>query len=185
LGKGLAAEHALKSQVVNGEQALGFLQGAGIKEPRFEISRDQAGLPIMQMHDVGGKIQGPGQLDHRAAKEDKAPGVVRKIAVLALIEPIAVIEGVLLDEVDRAALYIGLPYLGAEQTAVHRRLDLQPGVCGPGRGFFGLAVERQDQAHIVAQFAERRRQAARHVAQAAGFGQGSCLGRGHENLERT
>ncbi len=164
-----AAEHALVGEIVNREQA-GGTPGLARQE-----RRDQRGLPVVAMNQVGAPVQ-PGtvhrQFAHGAAEDAEAQCIVLPVGAVGLAVRAArpVEQGRGVDQVQRHCR----PGHCACQNA-----DRLIGAGQVERGDFGkLArvpdrrrVGGQNEAYFLLQFTDGRGQAARHVGQPAGLDQ--------------
>src|SRR5205823_5209234 len=88
--RGAAPKRPLIGKVVDGEQRPDILvprlqRGVGIPVVLFaQVNRDEAGLPVVGMDDIGPEIEEADGLEHGATEEDEALIVVRVIAARSI-----------------------------------------------------------------------------------------------------
>ena len=163
LGQVLGHKHALIGDIVNGKHAL------HIHAPSGQISRRQAGLPIVGVQHIGLApcfVHAAGQRRGRPAEQAEADDVVAVIEIVLVVIRVAaaVIQMRRVHQIKPHALIIGI---------AHHHMAAEGVACGHfggvGQGFAHLAVIRQHHAHIIAALLLGKGKRAQHIGQAAGF----------------
>ena len=179
-GEGGPVEQPLVGQVVDGEH----------RGRTFGLQRqqggDQAGLPVVGMQDIGAPAEpGPvtGDLHQGAGEDGEAPGIVRP--VMAVGADVGVAGAVEAGRgIHQPDLDLSVGQAGFQQAYLFTGAGDLEGGDGPGVVHFlqHAAIGGQHQPQVVAQVAERPRQGAGHVGQAARLDQGVGLAGGEQDL---
>ena len=161
---------ALEGDIVDGEDGLdaGVVRPAG--EHEVVVDRDERGLPVVAVDDVGLPVEVGQDLEHGLTKVCEPFGVVILAIELGAGKIVLVVDEV----IDDAALVI------AEDAAVlvaPAKLDV--GVFDVGHLVAEVladgAVQRAEDAHVMPGPGQRLGQRAGHVAKAAGLDKGGDL----------
>ncbi len=88
-------------QVMNREQRAGRAQLGDALIDRFQIHRNQSGLPVVAVDDVGSKVEGLDRFQHGPIEKDEALAIVVVILAVRPVEPVAVEVTRLVDQVDQ------------------------------------------------------------------------------------
>jgi hypothetical protein len=181
LGHDLLVEHALVEEVVHGhERARRMTQAA-------QVDRDQPGLPVVGVEEVGrGAERERRRRDRGAAQEGEAERVVGVVAQRAAVDAVAIVERRAVEEEVRDALVGGRGQPDQARGQIGRRQrddDVEPGVLElvttRERALADHPVERRHNRDLDGRIGgcEGARQAAHHLAQPAGLRPGRDLGR--------
>ncbi len=171
-------KHALEREVVDGDES------AGTRRAIAQIHGRQRRRPVVAMHDLGAPLEralGAAQDRRDLRQHAKAQHVVVPVvALVVLVGPAgASIKVGRVDHQERHAARQARfeePRLGAEHLEAR-----QLARAAVGRQDLGIAG--QQDPHVDAQVAQRRRQRRAHVAQPAGLRQRRAL-RGREEYAR-
>ena len=159
----LGHKHALISDIVNGKHTL------HIHTPSGQISRRQAGLPIVGVQHIGLTpcfVHTAGQRRCCPAEQAEADHVVAVVEIVLVVVRVAaaVIQMRRIHKIKPHALIIGI---------AHHHMAAEGVACGHfdgvGKRFAHLAVIRQHHAHIIASLLLGKGKRAQHIGQAAGF----------------
>ncbi len=97
----LRREHALVGEVVHGQHGADRLPEAIGRERPAQVGADERRLPVMGMHDLRLPAQLRDRAEDRLREDAEALQVIREVGALVLVEPVAVEQLGLVDEVDR------------------------------------------------------------------------------------
>ena len=176
VGKDVRAEDPLVVEVVDGEQRLGLRERRLPGEAGPQHQRDEAGLPVVAVDDVGRELQADRALQ-RGAREQKESqvlvgiggvdwlpavqgGAVNEIGVL----PRCAEEGEAVGVVAEMDDVLGKDFLKIMRLRAHPRVEGQ---------------ERPDVVPVLAQLLGER---PRHVGEAPGLGPGGDFGGDEEDV---
>ena len=179
-------EPALVGEVVDGEH------GRGLRERRAGLQRvagRRGRAPSASR--ARGRLSG---VKSRESREDSAPRersviareVVAEVAVLVAVDAVAIVERVVLEEVDPRRAPRDLSSRAVPDAAPAPRPGRRAPRAARGgarRVLLGDAVARQHDAHVVAALGERERERAGDVGETAGLREGHALGDDEEDLE--
>jgi hypothetical protein len=165
----------LVGEVVDRVDGRGAVEGARPLH-RVHVDRDERGLPVVGVDDVGQEVQRLRELERAAREEGEPLEVVLVLPAGRAIDVRAVEEAVVLEEVDGdvARRQPPQPHPGARRAPPHRDLDraVQPLERVPVHP----RVEGRHHAHVEAEAAQRLGERAHDVGQAARLGEGGHLG---------
>ena len=172
-------EVALIAEIVNGEdygkiadEGIGGVSGA-------QQHRDQRGLPIVAMNDVG-RPDVFGDFDGGAGEFGVTLGVIGKVSGAVAINSVAIEIAGIVDEKITHAVEDGAVGDGRKtQAAAHG-----DGEAGHDDGVgFGVAVTRKDDGDFVAQGRESLGQRFDYVGEASGLGERKAFGGREEDSQ--
>jgi hypothetical protein len=167
---------------VDGQQAGGRGEVSPAGRVEAQPGRQQRGVPVVEVKQVRLEPQRASGAEHRPTEQREPLDIVR-----LFVDPPAAQVARLFDQVERnPAAQPGLPQPAGQPLAV-RPDDLE--ALRPPREVMGArldrAVTRHDDPHVQAERPQGRRQAGRHVGQAADLGEGRHLGRDEQHLHRA
>ena len=157
----------VKTQGVVGERRIFVVQ-------RLQQDRNQRGLPVMAMQNVGRSEDLCG-LQNGARKQSEALGVIVIVAQGGAVKSVAVEERRVVDEIELHSGALAAVEHGAEAVAIvegHRD-------AGDNRSWIfelSLAVAGKKDRDLVTEIGQRRRQRSNDIREAAGLGKRHALG---------
>jgi hypothetical protein len=178
---------ALVVEVVDGENSARVAERIVPAQAGLEVQRQQRGVPVVAVQDVGPDVEQLARADDGPAEEGVAQEKVIAIGT-GRVDLVALEEVVVGDEVHR---HVRARERGAQEGGLG-------GPVGPGDGdggqhlvhvravalqpVPGLPVEGHEDHDVVSECLQRFRQRGADVAQAAGLGDGRNLGGGEEDF---
>ncbi len=196
-------EHALKGDVVDGEQGADTVveqaaAGVALGAVRLaQVDGDEPGLPVVGVDDLGPEIGQADGLEDGAVKEGETRAVIGVVAFAAvggglLVEAAAAGRVVALEEVGLLdqpdghgrAGQGGPPQPALDRARADGEAESEVGELERRLRAAAGGVERQDDGALVAAAGEGAGQRADDVGEAAGLGEADHLGGGEQNTDR-
>ena len=168
---GGAREISLVGEVVNGEA------GARSRSPAFapflveNQQRHEAGLPVVDVNNLRPPFEVTGEMRDALGEEDESLRVVLVVAIVLVVEAGAIEEARAVDEVNgQPGAGFERPHLRLHALAAEREVEVVVEPFQVGKFLADAAIERRDEADLVALLPERLGQRADHVGQPAALG---------------
>ncbi len=180
----LKREDTLVAEVVDAEQAAGAGKKRVTPQGLVQVDRNQPGLPVMGVNNVGGKLEMSRQFQRCPAEQAEAFGVVRIVLALFAVELPAAEIGRAVNEVNLHPLHLSAPPDDLLNLTAHGDGDFS----AAGTKLAGAAtharVPGHNKAYVMSQFVQGWRQRSDDVGQPSRLGEGGGLGGDHQHIHR-
>ena len=143
-------ELPLIGQVVDGQKRPGAVEKGVGSINRFQICRDEGGVPVVAMNHVGRGSRALGKLQSSQRKQRKAFGIVRVVPPARLIQSVAIVVRGIVDE-ETPDLAAGGFIDGTEPQTASQRNREAGHAATPG---FDPAIAGQNHRDILTELAE-------------------------------
>ena len=176
VGDGVRAERALVGEVVDREERARLREEAIPPVTRLEREREEGGLPVVAVDDVGREAHALAHLERGTRQHEEAQVLVG----ICRVERRAMVDGRAVDEMNgRGARALGDEDVDRVAVRAEADLDVAQELLDVRALRVDRLVERHERADVVPGAAQVGRQRCGDVAQTTGFGVAGDL-RGHE-----
>ncbi len=181
-GEFLAGEEPLVGEVVDGEDDPGPCEEGIVLALVLQVVRDECGLPVVAMDDVGPEVHLFQELQNAAAEKGETLGVVGVVAAGGAVKLVAREVLLVLDEIDR---YLAQRRLAQEPfflDAVHHDRGALAPLAYRHPPPLDHRVEGHHDPDVMAKRPEGLGKGAGNIRQTSRLGKGSDLRRNKQNL---